>query len=215
MSTSRFSLTEQEQTRAEALLVTLKAAAQPGAETTIATMITIALAMGRSETWVADRTGHKSSTMINRYSRAARTAAELGLGDLTPLDVAIPELPASSSDSPSGGTGSNGDAPPRRVVMTIPTRTRPASSTGRPGEKGEAKRRKAMRAASGGSGQSPKSPSSRAGTEGGTRTHKPLRIADFESAASAIPPLRLESERKVVHLGARAQPPRGPGCVLL
>ena len=29
------------------------------------------------------------------------------------------------------------------------------------------------------------------GTEGGTRTHKPLRIADFESAASAIPPLRL------------------------
>ena len=146
-----------------------------------ATMITIALAMGRSETWVADRTGHKSSTMINRYRRAARTAAELGLGDFTPLDVAIPELRARSSDSSSGGAGGNGDAPPRRVVMTIPTRPRPASSTGRPGGKGEAKRRKAMRFASGGSGPSPKSPSDRAGTEGGTRTHKPLRTADFES----------------------------------
>ena len=147
-----------------------------------ATMITIALAMGRSETWVADRTGHKSSTMINRYRRAARTAAELGLGDLTPLDVAIPELRASSSDSPSSGTGGNGDAAPRRVVMTIPTRPRPASSTGRPGGKGEAKRRKAMRATSGGSGQSPKSRVISSSTEGGTRTHKPLRTADFESA---------------------------------
>lgn len=54
-----------------------------------ATFITISLAAGRSETWVADRTGHKSSTMINRYRRAARSAAELGLGDLSRFDVAI------------------------------------------------------------------------------------------------------------------------------
>src|SRR6201999_3456796 len=53
-----------------------------------ATFITIALACGRSEAWVADRTGHKSSVMINRYRRAARTAAELGLGDMLPLDGA-------------------------------------------------------------------------------------------------------------------------------
>jgi hypothetical protein len=46
MSTSRFSLTQQEQTRAEALLVSLKAAAPPGAEITIATVIHAALARG-------------------------------------------------------------------------------------------------------------------------------------------------------------------------
>jgi len=59
-----------------------------------ATFITVSLANGRSETWVADRTGHRSSQMINRYRRAARTLAELGLGQLTPLDQAIPELRA-------------------------------------------------------------------------------------------------------------------------
>lgn len=36
--------------------------------------------------------GRRSSQMINRYRRAARSVAELGLGQLTPLDVAIPEL---------------------------------------------------------------------------------------------------------------------------
>lgn len=59
-----------------------------------ATFVTLALAAGRSETWVADRTGHKSSVMINRYRRAARTAAELGLGWLVPLHAAVPELAA-------------------------------------------------------------------------------------------------------------------------
>ena len=47
-----------------------------------ASFVTLALANGQTETWVADRTGHKSSTMINKYRRAARTAAELRLGDL-------------------------------------------------------------------------------------------------------------------------------------
>src|SRR5689334_1388559 len=32
--------------------------------------ITYTLAAGRSEAWVADRTGHSSSQMINRYRRA-------------------------------------------------------------------------------------------------------------------------------------------------
>jgi integrase len=35
-------------------------------------MITHALANGRSETWVQDRTGHTSSQMVNRYRRAVR-----------------------------------------------------------------------------------------------------------------------------------------------
>lgn len=57
-----------------------------------AAFVTWALANGRSETWVTDRTGHKSSIMLRRYQRAARTAGELGLGAPLPLDKAIPEL---------------------------------------------------------------------------------------------------------------------------
>jgi hypothetical protein len=53
---------------------------------------TLGLAAGRTEAWIADRTGHRSTAMINRYRRAARTAAELGLGEPMPLDAAIPEL---------------------------------------------------------------------------------------------------------------------------
>ncbi len=62
------------------------------AHDTRATFVTVSLANGKSEAWVQDRTGHKSSLMINRYRRAARTAAELHLGDFMPLDEAIPEL---------------------------------------------------------------------------------------------------------------------------
>lgn len=57
-----------------------------------ATFVTLALANGKTETWVQDRTGHTSSAMINRYRRMARTAAELHLGPLQPLDKAIPEF---------------------------------------------------------------------------------------------------------------------------
>jgi integrase len=57
-----------------------------------ATFITLSLANGRSETWVADRTGHTSSIMINRYRRQARAAAELKLGKLKPMDLTISEL---------------------------------------------------------------------------------------------------------------------------
>jgi integrase len=57
-----------------------------------ATFVTLALAAGRTERWVADRTGHRSVTMINRYRRGARTALELKLGWLRPLDLSIPEL---------------------------------------------------------------------------------------------------------------------------
>ncbi len=67
-----------------------------------ATFVTLSLAAGKTEAWVADRTGHRSSVMINRYRRAARTAAELELGELTPLDRAIPELYESAIE-PTGG----------------------------------------------------------------------------------------------------------------
>lgn len=57
-----------------------------------ATFVTLSLANGKSEAWVQDRTGHRSSVMVNRYRRVARTAAELRLGALTPLHRAIPEI---------------------------------------------------------------------------------------------------------------------------
>jgi integrase len=71
-----------------------------------ATFVTLSLANGRTETWVCDRTGHRSSQMVNGYRRAARTAEELQLGPLTPMHEAIPELsanvPESSTTPPSG-----------------------------------------------------------------------------------------------------------------
>jgi integrase len=62
------------------------------------TFVTIALANGKSEAWVCDRTGHRSSTMVARYKRTARTAAELGLGPLTPLDRALPEIASKGAE---------------------------------------------------------------------------------------------------------------------
>lgn len=56
---------------------------------TRATFITVSLATGKSEAWVQDRTGHRSSTMINRYRRIARTVAELGLGGFVRMDEAL------------------------------------------------------------------------------------------------------------------------------
>jgi hypothetical protein len=59
---------------------------------TCTTFVTLALASGRSEAWIANRTGHTTSQMINEYLQQARTAAELELGQLVPLCEAIPEL---------------------------------------------------------------------------------------------------------------------------
>ena len=59
-----------------------------------ATFVTVHLAHGKSETWIADRTGHKSSQMINTYRRQARTWVELGIDALAPLDATVPELAA-------------------------------------------------------------------------------------------------------------------------
>ncbi len=54
--------------------------------------ITTKLAMGKSETWVMDRTGHESSQMIATYRQKARSHVEADLGDYVPLCEAIPEL---------------------------------------------------------------------------------------------------------------------------
>ncbi len=56
-----------------------------------ATFVTVALSQGKSDSWVVDRTGHRSSAMLYRYKRAARTHAEAELGALSPLHEVIPE----------------------------------------------------------------------------------------------------------------------------
>lgn len=71
-----------------------------------ATFVTVSLATGRTETWIADRTGHRSSAMINTYRRLARTHAELAQGALAPLDEALGlthERPIGGSDGGDSG----------------------------------------------------------------------------------------------------------------
>lgn len=62
-----------------------------------ASFVTVSLANGRSEAWVTDRTGHKSSAMVYRYKRGVRLCQELKLGPFLPLDEAIPELAAEAA----------------------------------------------------------------------------------------------------------------------
>ena len=69
-----------------------------------ATFVTLSLANGKSEAWVSARTGHRSSDMINRYRRIAQSVAELSLGELRPLDEAIPELRAAADKSGDAAT---------------------------------------------------------------------------------------------------------------
>jgi integrase len=68
------------------------------------TFITLSLAAGRSEAWVQQRTGHRSSRMINLYAVTARTVAEAHSEPLRTLIDAVPELaPPPAPGLPSGG----------------------------------------------------------------------------------------------------------------
>lgn len=80
------------------------------------TFVTLSLANGKTETWVADRTGHTTSEMINRYRRASRSATELGLGPLTPLDKAVPELRLPADCPEEGDTGPSPAWQVKRIV---------------------------------------------------------------------------------------------------
>jgi hypothetical protein len=57
-----------------------------------ASFVSVNLALGKSEAWIMDRTGHRTSDMLQKYRRAARNWTELNLGTFTPLDEAIPEF---------------------------------------------------------------------------------------------------------------------------
>ncbi len=107
------------------------------------TFVTLSLAEGRSESWIADRTGHRSSTMINRCERTVRSFAERNLGSAAPLVEAVPELARLAATSiprppeatqPKGerATGWAGDAK-TPVIMRDPngTRTRVTGVRGR------------------------------------------------------------------------------------
>jgi hypothetical protein len=83
-----------------------------------ATFVTLALATGRTETWVCDRTGHRSSQMLNKYRRAARTAAELGLGWLAPLDQRIPEFASVDAEAPI--IASTVEPKPTQIALDVP-----------------------------------------------------------------------------------------------
>jgi len=76
-----------------------------------ATFVTLALANGRPEAWVMQRTGHTTSAMLSRYRRDADSIMELNLGWFTPLHEAIPELAAMGSDS-----SENGESPVEKPV---------------------------------------------------------------------------------------------------
>ncbi len=65
-----------------------------------ALFVTEALARGESESWVCDRTGHKSSQMIATYKRRARTFIEAKLPPLAPLDVALGWAPQLAEGAP-------------------------------------------------------------------------------------------------------------------
>jgi len=65
-----------------------------------ALFVTASLANGKTEQWVTDRTGHKSSQQVALYTRQARTWAELELGALRPLDELLPEIAGETRTPP-------------------------------------------------------------------------------------------------------------------
>jgi integrase len=69
------------------------------------TFVTLSLANGEKETFVPIGPATNRSIMINRYRRAARTASELELGRLAPLDLAVPELRPEASEQLAKVTG--------------------------------------------------------------------------------------------------------------
>jgi hypothetical protein len=80
-----------------------------------ATFVTLSLAAGRSEAWVADRTGHKSSVVLNRYRWQTRQVAELELGS-----VALPDAALDAARPQKQGGGGPEGGPPRGPSSSKP-----------------------------------------------------------------------------------------------
>jgi len=88
-----------------------------------ATFVTISLAEGKTDTWIRDRTAHKSTSMIERYRRHARQIAELELGSLVSLVDALGwEDGGGFAPSTQGGHREGAGRPPKnRVSGTDPS----------------------------------------------------------------------------------------------
>ena len=66
-----------------------------------ATFTTWARRAQRPDAWIAERTGHQTQEMIDRYARAAQTLADLRYEPFPEISGAIPELdPLSPALSP-------------------------------------------------------------------------------------------------------------------
>lgn len=72
--------------------------------------VTTSLARGESENWVMSRTGHTTSSMLQKYRRHAANLEEAGKAQLIRLDEAIPELRAPPKNhDPSSKGGNSGE----------------------------------------------------------------------------------------------------------
>ena len=89
-----------------------------------AAVVTLALAAGRSEAWISDRTGHKSSAMIHRYHRQARMASELNLGEAVDLAGSLAGLPIPPEFPQNSAIQSNGQSPNQHKNPGTPGRAR-------------------------------------------------------------------------------------------
>ncbi len=70
-----------------------------------ATFVTWAKRDGKGDGWISDRTGHLTPEMIERYSRAARTLADLKIEPFPDLTGKIPELVKVKIDGGPDGDG--------------------------------------------------------------------------------------------------------------
>ncbi|WP_437894278.1 tyrosine-type recombinase/integrase [Sorangium sp. So ce124] len=79
-----------------------------------ATGVTWAKRAGRGDGWIADRTGHLTPEMLDRYTRAARTLEDLRIEPFPDLTGTIPELARLSGEEepPHGGATPSGGATP-------------------------------------------------------------------------------------------------------
>jgi integrase len=68
-----------------------------------ATFVTWAKRAGKGDGFIADRTGHMTAEMISRYTRAARTLADLRIEPFPELEGTIPELGEESGEEPPSG----------------------------------------------------------------------------------------------------------------
>jgi integrase len=80
------------------------------------TFVTWAKRAGKGDGWIADRTGHLTPEMIQRYTRAARTLEDLRIQPFPELTGTIPEL----VEAHAGAAHQDGDVPSRGTVPAAP-----------------------------------------------------------------------------------------------